>query len=494
MERIKEEFDRYKWVLLAGVIVAILIGLITANLHVLQFMTYKMQGNTKGIISILENSVKSSHVQEDWYFSQGIDYLLSEKELSEESKQFFETYFENFTVEKKLEVIEGYNNQKLLMPTTAVVMQTIMENLDHSSIQNYVKRMSESELEQGLVIYYGNNVKVDTTFIDSMYKLLSIYPNRLPFEKFKFDLYPILSLTGEENEIKKTAIFNKLDSNVAKDSIFQSLKNQSVEGEQLRKWVEFLNKTQILDNGTYTKFNSLYSEIYLIRSQYKQLDSQEVDLKNKKEAVEVQIEQSLKDIESKKNELTSLNNEISSIDSQLGELTDYAYMALYIEKSSGTGNNEYEASIPKKGIFGNYKPSSQKYIVKLSETSFLKEGVYYVDIYLKGTKTNSQGNEYAYYVEVSSNELSQIATLQTQRSQKVEQRTAIQQGINELETKVNAIKKEMGYDETQEALKNIVVERESFTKKLNEKIIEIKTLFGLGELNIPMEVEESKEK
>lgn len=493
MERIKEEFDRYKWVLLAGVIVAVLIGLITANLHVLQFMTYKMQGNTQGIISILENSVKSSHVQEDWYFSQGIDYLLSEKEFSDESKQFFETYFENFTVEKKLQVIEGYNNQKLFMPMSAVLMQTMMENLDHSSIQAYIKRMSAEDLEQGLVIYYGNNVKVDTAFIDSMYKLLSIYPNRLPFEKFKFDLYPILALTGEENEIKKIAIFNKIDSDVAKENIFQSLKNQSVQGEQLRKWVEFLNKTQILDNGTYTKFNSLYSEIYLIRNQYKQLDSQEIDLKNKKEAVDIQIEQSLKEIESKKNELASLNSEINSIDSQLGELTDYAYMALYIEKSSGTGSNEYEASIPKKGIFGNYKPSSQKYIVKLTETSFLQEGVYYVDIYLKGTKTNGQGNEYAYYVEVSSNELGQIATLQSQRSQKVEQRTAVQQGISELETKVNEIKKEMKYDETEEALKNIVVERENFTKKLNEKIVEIKTLFGLGELNIPMEVEESKE-
>ncbi len=492
MERIKEEFNRYKWVLLAGVIVAILIGLITANLHVLQFMTYKMQGNTKGIISILEDSVKNSNVQADWYFSQGIDYLLSEKELSEESRQFFETYFEDFTVEKKLEVIEGYNKKKLLMPTTHILMQTIMENLDHSSIQGYIKRMSGSDLEQGLIIYYGNDVKVDTAFIESMYKLLSIYPNRLPFEKFKFDLYPILSLTGEENEIKKTAIFNKLEPELAKESIFKSLKNQSVEGEQLRKWVEFLNKTQILDNGVYTKFNSLYSEIYLIRSQYKQLDAQEIDLKNKKEAVEVQIGQSLKELESKKNELASLNNEISGIDSQLGELTDYAYMALYIEKSSGTGSNEYEASIPKKGIFGNYKPSSQKYIVKLSETSFLKEGVYYVDIYLKGTKTNNKGNEYPYYVEVSSNELNNIATLQGQRSQKVEERTAVQQGINQLENEVNSIKEEMGYDETQEALKNIAVERENFKKKLNEKIVEIKTLFGLGDLKITMEVEDSK--
>lgn len=135
-----------------------------------------------------------------------------------------------------------------------------------------------------------------------------------------------------------------------------------------------------------------------------------------------------------------MNNEISGIDSQLRDLTDSAYMALYIEKSSGTGNNEYEASIPKKGIFGNYKPSGQKYIVRLSETSFLSEGVYYVDIYLKGTKVNNKGNEYPYYVEVSSRELSDIATLQGERSQKVEVRTALQQTINQLEDEVSAIK------------------------------------------------------
>lgn len=88
MERIKEEFNRYKWVLLAGLIVAVLIGLITANLHVLQFMTYKMQGNTTGIISILEDSVKNSDAQADWYFSQGIEYLLKQKKCQKKVVNF----------------------------------------------------------------------------------------------------------------------------------------------------------------------------------------------------------------------------------------------------------------------------------------------------------------------------------------------------------------------------------------------------------------------
>ncbi len=53
MRTVKETFNQYKWVLLAGIIVAILIALITANLHVLEFMGYKMKDDTAGIISIL---------------------------------------------------------------------------------------------------------------------------------------------------------------------------------------------------------------------------------------------------------------------------------------------------------------------------------------------------------------------------------------------------------------------------------------------------------
>ena len=50
----------------------------------------------------------------------------------------------------------------------------------------------------------------------------------------------------------------------------------------------------------------------------------------------------------------------------------------------------------------------------------------------------------------------------------------------------------MGYDDNQEALKGIAVERDNLTKKLNEKVVEIKTLFGLGDLKITVEIEDSK--
>ena len=56
METFKETFNQYKWPLLAGVIVAVLIALITANLHVLRFLNYKVQGNVEGVFSILQSS------------------------------------------------------------------------------------------------------------------------------------------------------------------------------------------------------------------------------------------------------------------------------------------------------------------------------------------------------------------------------------------------------------------------------------------------------
>ena len=126
--------------------------------------------------------------------------------------------------------------------------------------------------------------------------------------------------------------------------------------------------------------------------------------------------------------------------------------------------------------------------MKLSDTSFLSEGVYYVDIYLKGTKVHSNGNEYPYYVEVSSSELSNIALLQQQRQEKANERKVLEQEVSELEVQVNSIKEQMGYDENQEALKSIAVERGELVKKLNEKIVEIKTMFGLSELKIEMKV------
>lgn len=484
MEQIKEEFNRYKWILLAGIIVSILIGLIAANFHVIKFIGYKLEGDSKGIVTILESHVKNKNSQSEWYFTSGITELLNDEEWLEETHIFLDGNFNYFTPETQISIIDGYNRKKMFLTTSKELITNFMSELENKSIQDYIKRMTPEELERGLVMFYGKNPKVDDKFIDQMYTILNIYPNKIPYNEFKFDLKQILALEGEENNAKKIAIFEGINPDNARNTIMESFKNQSISGEELKYCVEFLNETGIIDNQTYINFTNIYSEIFVVKDKYKELEIRKVELENQRQAIEVQIGQSLVDLETKQKEIEVLEGEISTIDAELGRLTDYAYMALYIEKKSGTGNNEYEASIPRKGIFGNYKPSSQKYIVKLSDTSFLVEGVYYVDIYMNGTKVNDKGNEYPYYIEVSESEKNNISRLQEDRQAKSAQKSSVETQAKELEQQVNEVKQEMGYDKNEEELKTMATQKEDLKKQLDEKIVEIKKMFGLSNLII----------
>ena len=122
METLKETFNQYKWTLLAGIIVAVLITLITANLHVVRFLNYKIQGNTEGVFSILQSQIKNEDVQDDWFFEEGMNYLLAQEEYSEELINFFEEYFTTFNVEWKKELIKAYNNKNLKLTMSKELM------------------------------------------------------------------------------------------------------------------------------------------------------------------------------------------------------------------------------------------------------------------------------------------------------------------------------------------------------------------------------------
>ncbi len=484
MEQIKEEFNRYKWILLAGIIVSILIGLIAANFHVIRFIGYKLQNDSKGMIAILESHVKNKNSQSEWYFTSGITDLLNDEQWPEETHIFIEENFNYFNEETQLEILDGYNRKKIFLTTSPELMKKFMSMLENKSVQDYIKRMSPEELEKGLVMFYGKNPDVNQEFIDHIYKLLGMYPNKIPYNEFRFDLKQILALEGEENKAKKVAIFQSVNPDNARSTIMNSFKNESISGEDLKYCVEFLNQTGIIDNETYINFNNIYSEIFVIRDKFKELEGTQVELENQKQAIEVQIGQSLVELEAKQKEANAIDSEIKTIDSELSKMTDYAYMALYIKKRSGTGDNEYEASIPRKGIFGDYKPSSQKYIVKLSDTGFLVEGVYYLDIYMSGTKVNDEGEEYPYYIEVSEAQKNNIAALQSDRQNKNIQKNEIDLQVKNLEANVNEIKSQMGYEENEQQLKAIPAQKEDMTKQINEKIIEIKKIFGLSDLII----------
>lgn len=529
MEKFKEALKRYKWIIVSGLTIAILAGVITANIHIFQLMSYKMQANTPAIIQLMERDLKNTKRQDGWYFSQGIDYLV--QDMSEETKEFFETHFAEFIPDIQDEIIKEYNRRNLFFANQSILTNIILDNIDKEVYSGYFKRIDEVSVDEMLANYFGEDVALTEDFIDKLYKITSIYPKQLLLDEFEFDVYGLLVLEDVETsaieveesatseniepettpegqgvegvvestedttttdanvitdsetvnitlEEKKNTIFKKLAPEKAKKMIFDKLKTSPIQIETLKELMDFLNRNNIVDTKTYTSFNNFYSEIHLIRKQYSEIDGKEVDLQNKKSAVELQISEPQKNIESKQVELKNAQAAVSEVENKLASLTGYAYMALYIEKAYGNG--EYEASIPTTGLFGNFRPSSQKYIIKLTTSQFSTPGVYYVNITLQGTKVNNKGNEYPYYVEVSQSQLDQIAALQEERQAKVKAVSNIQGEIATIEAKITAIKEENGYAAIEKELKNLAVERETYAEKLDEKAVEIQKLLNIG--------------
>lgn len=490
METLKETLNQFKWVLLAGVIVAVLIALITANLHVLQFMKYKMQNDAEGVLSILQTQAKIEARQDDWFFVQGMNYLLNEDEYSEEVRIFFEEEFSSLSLDWQQEIIKSYNAKGLYLPMSKELMEVLMKHIDADSVKSYVNRLEPTDFEQGLLYIYGNNPKVDEALISELYKVLSIYSQQLPFDKFQFDLFELLNVTDEDQEVMKL-ILSKIDSSKAKENIFKVLRTQTISEEQLCNWMEFFNGTGIISASEYTKFNEIYGNICLIRNQYQALDAKQVELQNNKDAVDAQISESSKQLQEKQSQVSSLEDEISSLEASIENLTNYSYMALYIERASGTGSNEYIASIPRNGLFG-VKPSSLKYIVKLESTSFVKEGIYNLNIYYEGTKKSASGDECSYYIEVSDGDIANIENMKTQRLEKIEALDALKAEVEQITNEINTIKEENNYEANETALKNIVLQRQEYTTRVNEEVVKLRQLFNLSNITISLRSGESK--
>lgn len=485
MEQFKKAISQYKWVLLAGVMVAILVGLITANFHVLQFISYKMQGDVKGVVSILEARKQTD--QHQWYFKQGIDYLLEEKVYDEETKKLFESDFELFDEVTKKEIIKGYNRQKLSLPLNKEVMEFLIKHKEDENIKVYMYRMSPQDMENGLFLVYGDKPKISENFIKSLNQILSGYPKPLPFEKFQFSIYELVKYADGELGTQVKNILNKLSVEKTKNNLFATLKNQKIEEEQLVKWIKLFKEVGFISLNEANEFDALYSEICMVRSQYQGMDDEIIELKNKKANVESQISNNQSKISEKQGQISEIQSEINKIEGELDSLTNYAFMPLYVEKPSGTGSNEYIASVPRGGLFGKLGPSSQKYIIKLVNTQFMDQGIYNLNVYLEGSKTTSDGSLYPYYVEVGSKDTQEIEALAAKRDNQQSALNSLKQEITVLQAEVNKIKKENNYDEVVEALDTVDVRRNDYISKINAQVIQIKELLGLNNINISPE-------
>jgi len=225
----------------------------------------------------------------------------------------------------------------------------------------------------------------------------------------------------------------------------------------------------------------------MARSQYQGMDEEVISLQNKKESVEAQISETSDKLKTKQTEISKMQAEVNEVENKIENLTTYTFLTLYVEESSGTGSGEYIASPPRGGLFGILRPSDQKYIVKLIDTSFVQAGVYNINVYLQGSKTASEGGQYPYYVEVSSSDIAQMESLATDRDNKVGALNKLKQEAETFEANIEAVKEQNNYNEVVDALNSVDSRRNEYVNKVNEKIAAIKELFGLSKLNISID-------
>lgn len=483
MENLKKEFkqyfNQYKWVILAGVVLSISIMLITANLKFFTLLGYTMKGNTEGVLQITENHILQKQDQNQLTFKKGMHYLLKQETYSKEMQTFFEEYYNAFSPEWQKEIMVAYSKKRFILPMNRAVIDRILQSLDDNAIQNYIEQLSVEDLEHGLALVYGHNPEVTPEFVDTLYNLLQKYPNQLNFYKFQFNLYDVLQYDGENATNKIKLIISKIEPKVAQENLFKHLRKADLSVDTLNEWVEFFNTSGIISASDYMNFNQYYGNICLLRNQQKELDDEETELTEKITVIDNKISEQNKSIIAKEKEIEPIQQEMNLLEEKIDTLTNYSTLPLYIERASGTGSNEYIASVPRNGLFGK-RPTDIKYIVKLTETPFFVDGVYELNVYSEGTKPSIDGGECSYFIEVTREKLENIELKKAQRLTLMRQIEAIQAEIKAIEQEIETIKTQNQYQAIKEDIENMDKRREEYTQKIEEEVVQIRKLFGLS--------------
>lgn len=485
MRKLKKDFNKYfsqyRWVILAGVLLSICIMLITANLKFFTLVGYTIKGNTEGVLSITENHMIQKQDQNQLTFKKGMHYLLNQEEYPKEVQTFFEDYYSAFSPEWQKEIMIAYSKKHLILPMNRAVIDTILQSLDVAAIKSYIEQLSVEDLEQGLSLVYGHTPSVTPEFVDTLYQLLQKYPNKFNFHKFQFNLYDILQYDGENAVDKIKLIISKIEPKVAQENLFKHLRKAELSVDTLNEWIEFFNTSGIISPSDYMNFNQLYGNICLMRNQQKELDEEEIELQEKIKVIDAKISDQNKSIVAKEEEMEPVQQELSRLEEQIDDLTNYSTLPLYIERASGTGSNEYIASVPRNGLFGK-RPTDIKYIVKLTQTSFFEDGVYELNVYSEGTKPSIDGVECSYFVEVPYEKLEEIELKKAQRLTQVRKMDAIKEEIKAKENEIEVIKEQNQYNEIKKDIENMDQRREEYTQKIEEEIMQIRKLFGLSRI------------
>ncbi len=472
---------QFKWVLLAGIIVAAIVCTIAANFDIVQLITYKFENNNEGIIKILDT--RGAKSQNDWFYIEGVDFLLDQDELDEATIAFLSSNFINMNDDVREKVIKKYNTEKLYFDLNKDFVDIIFSNINNDNYKAYLRRLDEADMDNALMYRYGANPTIDNTLINNLISVLDVYNGDLKFDKFKFDVYTLLNFEDDKYETEKIAILKRIPTQVARASIFAQLKTKEIKENELATLVKFLHDAEIVTDEEHVSFNSIYADVKLLRKEYAEIDDKVADLETELENIEALIGDKQTQVDDKQSQLDTLEKEIADLETEIDNKSNYMYMTLYIEQLSGTGRNEYIASIPRNGLFG-LRPTSRKYIIKLNDN--VKIGsVMDVNIYYKGMKDFS-GKSYEYYEEVSKADEGDITKLQQDRTDKLKQAQDIKNEIQDMQSDIDAIKQENNYDDVKSSLDEIDNEREEIQENFDSKVSKIAELFGLQSLQMEL--------
>ncbi|MEG1276951.1 MAG: hypothetical protein RSD26_03040 [Cellulosilyticaceae bacterium] len=459
----------------AGVVICVLL---LFNMSLIQISYYKITQDTQKMVNVLAKEVKEVKNHQKVYFKSGLDYLI--EDMSEISTVFFEKYFSYLSLGDKEKVLTAYNEKDILFASQQIIIDEIAKGNKSDVMDKYLNRLDMNTFELALVEYFGKDPEPTQDIVNKLYNVASMYEAKLPMDKFIVSIYEIMKFPelATENSMA-LKLLDVIEPEAIYRVLFTELKTQGIEVDLLNAWVDVLNKKQAITTQEYASFTNSYNSIKQLRDQYTQLQRQEVDIKNVKEKIDVETSENRSKVDKLTKEIEAVRAEMDTKKLQLINMKTYKSMDLYIMDYYDDGR--YEASIPEKSwFFGTYKPSNQKVRIKLTTSQPDSQGVFNFDVYYKG-KTEEG---IPYYVEVSQENKNDMATLESELTQKraiVEQKEVEKE---KLQADIDKIRKANNYDQNNILLEEVNNKKENVLLRLKEKQIEIQTLFGIGNVSV----------
>lgn len=479
----KEWLQDHKKSVIGGVVGLLAFIILLCNIGLIQITYYTMTEDTQKIINVISKDIKNPQKQSVLYVNMGLDYLM--KDLSEESRAFLEKNFMSFTEPRREEILEAYNTKQVFMQDNKALFGVVSTVQPLPEVyRKYIKRMDVAMFERVLIEYFGENPKLTQTIVKDLYAITSAYGKKLPFDKFKFSVYDLLSFPhGGDNNSVALKLLGNVEPTAIKDNLFLELKTKPINVDDLNVWVNVLQKYAVISTEQYAGFTNSYGSITQLRNRYSQLETQEVDLLNMKDKVDVQTNAIALEKEKYEGEKVTLEKQLQDKKKELGKYNQYQMIKLYVMDYYGDG--QYEASIPEKSwFFETYKPTNEKVVIKVTSTNISKQGVYDFKVYNKGTHNSGL----PYFEELSNEDLARLDKLQSEVGDLESKINQKKNEIAQVNEEINVIRKSQNYDEILLGIEEVNKSKEQVTLSLQEHKVTIQNLFGIGQVDIAVQI------